>query len=195
MVTRQDESKGLPEEWVRRLPTDVTWSDLVVREPVRRKLQELAKRAAHPLPASIRNARVSSGASALFTGDAGTGRTLAARVLARQLGRDLWQVDLGRVVSKYIGETEKNLGRLFDAAGEGGAVLFFDEADALFGRRSEVKDSHDRYANLDVVYLLKRIEAYGGLVILASNHRRTIDPAFLRRLSPVIHFERPTKVP
>jgi SpoVK/Ycf46/Vps4 family AAA+-type ATPase len=195
MVTRQDQSKGLPEGWVRRLPTDVTWSDLVVREPVRRKLQELAKHAADPLLGSTREPRVSAGASALFTGDPGTGRTLGARVLAAQLGRDLWQVDLGRVVSKYIAETEKNLHRLFDAAGEGGIVLLFDEADALFGRRSEVKDSHDRYANLEIGHLLQRIEAYAGLVILATNHRRTIDPAVLRRLSAVIHFDRPAKAP
>ena len=109
------------------------------------------------------------GISALFAGDSGTGKTMAAEVIANDLRLNLYRIDLSAVVSKYIGETEKNLRRLFDAAEDGGAILFFDEADALFGKRSEVKDSHDRYANIEINYLLQRMEAYRGLAILATN--------------------------
>lgn len=122
----------------------------------------------------------------LLTGPSGTGKTLAAEVLAATTGRDLVRVDLSRVVSRFIGETEKNLDRLFTTAAASGAVLFFDEADALFGKRSDVKDSHDRYANVEVGYLLQKIESYRGLIILASNARQNIDPAFLRRLRHVV---------
>jgi SpoVK/Ycf46/Vps4 family AAA+-type ATPase len=122
----------------------------------------------------------------LLTGPSGTGKTLAAEGLAGTIGRDLMRVDLGRVVSRFIGETEKNLDRLFATAAASGAVLFFDEADALFGKRSDVKDSHDRYANVEVGYLLQKIESYRGLVILASNARHNIDPAFVRRLRYVV---------
>ncbi|MEH6374298.1 ATP-binding protein, partial [Streptomyces sp. KLMMK] len=131
------------------------------------------------------------GISALFTGPSGTGKTMAAEVLARHLGLDLFRVDLSAAVSKYIGETEKNLRRLFDAAEPGGTILFFDEADALFGKRSEVKDSHDRYANIEVGYLLQRMESYRGLAILATNQRRALDTAFLRRLRFIVPFEFP----
>ena len=116
---------------------------------------------------------------------------MAAEVLAHELGLDLYRIDLSAVVSKYIGETEKNLRRLFDAAEDGGAILFFDEADALFGKRSEVKDSHDRYANIEVNYLLQRMEAYRGLAILATNMKDALDPAFLRRLRFVVDFPFP----
>jgi hypothetical protein len=131
------------------------------------------------------------GISALFAGDSGTGKTMAAEVLAHQLRLDLYRIDLSAVVSKYIGETEKNLRRLFDAAESGAAILFFDEADALFGRRSEVKDSHDRYANIEIDYLLQRIESYRGLAILATNMKNALDPAFLRRLRFVVDFPFP----
>ena len=131
------------------------------------------------------------GLSALFCGTSGTGKTLAAEVLAHDLCLDLYRIDLSQVVSKYIGETEKNLRRVFDAAEQGGAVLLFDEADALFGKRSEVKDSHDRYANIEVSYLLQRMEAYTGLSVLTSNQRSAIDPAFLRRLRFVLAFPFP----
>jgi SpoVK/Ycf46/Vps4 family AAA+-type ATPase len=129
--------------------------------------------------------------SALFAGPSGTGKTTAAEILARELRLDLYRIDLSAVVSKYIGETEKNLRRLFDAADEGGAILLFDEADALFGKRSEVKDSHDRYANIEVSYLLQRMEAYRGLAILTTNQRQALDPAFLRRLRFVVQFPFP----
>ena len=116
---------------------------------------------------------------------------MAAEVLSAELGLDLYRIDLSQVVSKYIGETEKNLRRIFDAADEGGVILLFDEADALFGKRSEVSDSHDRYANIEVAYLLQKMEGYAGAVILATNFRRNIDDAFVRRLDFVIDFPFP----
>jgi len=131
------------------------------------------------------------GVSALFAGDSGTGKTMAAEVLANDLKLDLYRIDLSAVVSKYIGETEKNLREVFDAAECGGAILLFDEADALFGRRSEVKDSHDRYANIEVDYLLQRMEAFGGLAILATNMKSALDPAFVRRLRFIVTFPYP----
>jgi SpoVK/Ycf46/Vps4 family AAA+-type ATPase len=131
------------------------------------------------------------GITALFAGESGTGKTLAAEVLAAALDLPLYRVDLASVVSKYIGETEKNLRRLFDAADGGGAVLFFDEADALFGKRSEVKDSHDRYANIEINYLLQRMEAYRGLAVLATNLKSALDAAFVRRLRFIVEFPFP----
>ncbi|HEX9018577.1 MAG TPA: ATP-binding protein, partial [Anaerolineaceae bacterium] len=131
------------------------------------------------------------GISALFAGESGTGKTMAAEVIANALCLNLYRIDLSAVVSKYIGETEKNLRRLFDAAEDGGVILFFDEADALFGKRSEVKDSHDRYANIEVNYLLQRMEAYHGLAILATNMKTALDQAFLRRLRFIVNFPFP----
>ena len=131
------------------------------------------------------------GLSVLFAGESGTGKTMSAEVIANALGLNLYRIDLSSVVSKYIGETEKNLRKLFDAAEEGGAVLFFDEADALFGKRSEVKDSHDRYANIETNYLLQRIESYSGLAILATNMKSALDQAFMRRLRFIIKFPFP----
>jgi len=131
------------------------------------------------------------GISALFAGPSGTGKKMAAEVIANELGLPLHRIDLSAVVSKYIGDSEKNLRRLFDAAEDGGAILFFDEADALFGKRSEVKDSHDRYANIEVNYLLQRMEAYAGLAILATNMKSALDQAFLRRLRFIVNFPFP----
>ncbi len=131
------------------------------------------------------------GVSALFAGDSGTGKTLAAEVLASELDLDLYRIDLSAVVSKYIGETEKNLRQVFDAAEEGGSILLFDEADALFARRGEVRDSRDRYANVEVGYLLQRMESYQGLAILTTNLRSSLDGAFTRRLRFTIHFPIP----
>jgi hypothetical protein len=131
------------------------------------------------------------GISALFSGPSGTGKTMAAEVLANELRLNLYRIDLSAVVSKYIGETEKNLRSLFDAAEDGGTILCFDEADAIFGKRSEVKDAHDRYANIEVNYLLQRMEAYRGLAILATNMKSALDPAFMRRLRFVVHFPTP----
>jgi SpoVK/Ycf46/Vps4 family AAA+-type ATPase len=131
------------------------------------------------------------GITALFTGESGTGKTMAAEAIANNLKLDLFKVDLSSVVSKYIGETEKNLRQIFDAAESGGTILFFDEADALFGKRSEVKDSHDRYANIEVDYLLQLMEKYRGLAILATNMKTALDPAFIRRIAFIVKFPFP----
>jgi SpoVK/Ycf46/Vps4 family AAA+-type ATPase len=140
-----------------------------------------------------RRGRRGLGLSALFSGPSGTGKTLAAEVVAAELGLDLYRIDLSAVVSKYIGETEKNLKRVFDAAEEGGVVLLFDEAEALFGKRSEVKDSHDRYANIEIGYLLQRMESYQGVAILTTNLKSTLDQAFQRRLRFIVDFPFPGK--
>ena len=131
------------------------------------------------------------GLSALFSGPPGTGKTMAAEVLAGDLGLDLYQVDLSKVVSKYIGETEKNLSRIFDEARTSNAILFFDEADALFGKRTEVSDAHDRYANIETSYLLQKMDDYDGVVVLASNLRQNLDEAFTRRLRFIVEFPFP----
>jgi vesicle-fusing ATPase len=131
------------------------------------------------------------GITALFAGPPGTGKTMAAEVLAAELGLPMYRIDLSQVVNKYIGETEKNLKRLFDAADLSDLVLFFDEADSLFGKRTEVKDAHDRYANLEISYLLERMERFKGLAILATNRRKDLDEAFLRRLRFIIEFPLP----
>jgi SpoVK/Ycf46/Vps4 family AAA+-type ATPase len=131
------------------------------------------------------------GVSALFSGPPGTGKTMVAALIARELGLELYQVDSAKVVSKWIGETEKQLGTLFDAAEAGHAIVLFDEADALFGKRTDVKSSNDRYANLETNYLLQRLESFTGTCILTSNHDSLIDPAFQRRLSLHLRFELP----
>jgi AAA+ superfamily predicted ATPase len=131
------------------------------------------------------------GIVALFSGESGTGKTMAAEAIANELGLDLYRIDLSMVASKYIGETEKNLRQIFDAAETKECILFFDEADSLFGKRSEVRDSHDRYANIQVGYLLQRIESYDGIVILATNLKKNLDPAFMRRLRFIIDFPFP----
>jgi SpoVK/Ycf46/Vps4 family AAA+-type ATPase len=132
-----------------------------------------------------------TGLSVLFSGPSGTGKTMAADIIAGELGLDLYKIDLSTVVSKYIGDTEKNLSQIFDEAESSNAVLFFDEADALFGKRSEVKDSHDRYANIETGYLLQRMEEYSGVAILASNFKRNMDEAFVRRLHFAVEFPFP----
>jgi len=131
------------------------------------------------------------GLRVLFHGPPGTGKSMTAALLGQGAGREVWQIDLSQVVSKYIGETEKNLGRVFEAAEQQGWMLFFDEADALFGRRTNVQSAHDKYANQEVAYLLQRIEDYEGLLILASNFKGNIDDAFLRRFHSIIHFPMP----
>lgn len=138
-----------------------------------------------------RRLSLGKGVNALFAGPSGTGKTMAAEIIARELGLDLYKVDLSGVVSKYIGETEKNLGRIFTAAENANAILFFDEADALFGKRSEVRDSHDRYANIEIAYLLQQMEQYEGVAILATNLRQNMDEAFVRRLQFVVEFPFP----
>jgi SpoVK/Ycf46/Vps4 family AAA+-type ATPase len=131
------------------------------------------------------------GVTALFFGSSGTGKTMAAMGVARRLGIQILRLDLSRVVSKYIGDTEKNIDRVFTDAQRSGAAILIDEADALLGKRSEVKDAHDRYANIEVAYLLQRMEAYEGLAILTTNMRKNLDPAFLRRLRFIVDFPKP----
>ena len=179
-----------------RIEPAATWDDLVLPEMQRRTLLEIAvhvKERAKVYESWGFGAKSSGGLgiSALFTGGSGTGKTMAAEVLANELRLDLYRIDLSQVVSKYIGETEKNLRHVFDAAEEGGAILLFDEADALFGKRSEVKDSHDRYANIEVSYLLQRMEAYRGLAILTTNMKSAVDTAFLRRIRFIVNFPFP----
>lgn len=179
-----------------RLEAKATWDDLVLPEDALRLLRQIAIQVRHRSTVYeewgfAHKMTRGLGINALFTGESGTGKTMAAEVIANDLRLNLYRIDLSAVVSKYIGETEKNLRRLFDAADEGGAILFFDEADALFGKRSEVKDSHDRYANIEINYLLQRIEAYRGLAILATNMKSALDPAFMRRLRFIVHFPFP----
>jgi SpoVK/Ycf46/Vps4 family AAA+-type ATPase len=132
-----------------------------------------------------------TGITVLFAGPSGTGKTMAAEIVANEVGLDLYKIDLAVVLSKYIGETEKNLDKIFTAAEQANAILFFDEADALFGKRSEVKDSHDRYANLEISYLLQKMEQFEGIAILATNLRQNLDEAFVRRLAFIVQFPFP----
>jgi len=186
------------EELAQRIDVRASWDDLVLPEAQKATLRDVA--------AQVRNRAAvyegwgfasqgerGLGISALFAGDSGTGKTLAAEILAHSLHLDLYRIDLASTVSKYIGETEKNLRRIFDAAEDSGAVLLFDEADALFGKRSEVKEGRDRYANLEVSYLLQRMETYRGLAILTTNQKSALDPAFQRRLRFIVQFPFPNQ--
>lgn len=184
------------DELVQRITPCYSWEDIVLPDDVFRQLQEISAQVTHRAKvyedwgfgAKLSRGR---GISALFAGPSGTGKTMAVEVLANHLKLDLYRIDLAGVVSKYIGETEKNLKKVFDAAEQSGAILFFDEADALFGKRTEVKDSHDRYANIEVNYLLQRMEDYRGLAILATNRKSALDRAFLRRLRFLVDFPFP----
>lgn len=172
------------------------WNDLVLPEQQKNILQEIIMHVKNRNTVYNRWGFSSKGnrglgISALFAGESGTGKTMASEVLANELQLDLYKIDLSKVVNKYIGETEKNLQRIFDAAEDGGAILLFDEADALFGKRSEVKDSHDRYANIEVSYLLQRMETYRGLAILTTNMKTALDKAFLRRIRFIVQFPFP----
>ena len=187
------------DDLAQQLEPSAHWPDLVLPQAEKSILAEIASHVAHRHVvyqewgfAAAGNRGL--GISALFAGATGTGKTMAADVLAHELRLDLYRIDLSSVVSKYIGETEKNLRRVFDAAEDGGAILFFDEADALFGKRTEVKDSHDRYSNVEINYLLQRMECYTGLSILATNMKASLDTAFLRRLRFVINFPFPDAV-
>jgi hypothetical protein len=179
-----------------RIEPVAKWNDLVLPEAQYLTLHDIALHIRQRLKVyetwgfAHKSAR-GLGISALFTGPSGTGKTMAAEVLANELHLDLYRIDLSQVVSKYIGETEKNLRRVFDAAEDGGAILLFDEADALFGKRSEIKDSHDRYANIEVSYLLQRMEAYRGLAMLTTNMKDALDTAFMRRIRFVVQFPFP----
>ncbi|HZB76436.1 MAG TPA: ATP-binding protein [Solirubrobacteraceae bacterium] len=183
-------------ELATRIPPGFTWQDLVVPDRQRELLGSISAYLRHRDRVLSewgyeKTVARSQGLKVLFAGESGTGKTMSAQVLAAELGLELFRVDLATVVSKYIGETEKNLDRIFNAAEGSNAILFFDEADALFGKRSEISDSHDRYANIEVAYLLQKMEGYPGAVILATNYRRNIDDAFVRRLDFVIDYPFP----
>jgi ATP-dependent 26S proteasome regulatory subunit len=185
---------GRLETLARRIRPSRGWNDIVLSADRKDQLRSIVER--YQFADTVYgdwgfSATPSRGIVALFSGPSGTGKTLAAEVIANQLGLDVFKLDLSAVVSKYIGETEKNLEQVFDAAGAGNMVLFFDEADALFGKRSEVKDARDRYANIEVSYLLQRLEAYDGLVIMATNFEKNVDEAFLRRIHNRIEFTLP----
>jgi hypothetical protein len=190
------QSRPRLEGLAQRIEPVAAWEDLVLPERQKQLLSQVALHVRHRTKVyrswgfASRGGR-GLGISALFAGPSGTGKTMAGEVLANQLRLDLYRIDLSQVISKYIGETEKSLRRVFDAAEESAAILLFDEADALFGKRSEVKDSHDRYANIEVSYLLQRMEAYRGLAILTTNRRDALDTAFLRRIRFVIEFPFP----
>jgi hypothetical protein len=190
------QSRPRLEGLAQRIEPVAGWDDLVLPEKQKQLLSQIAVQVRNRTKVYRSWGFASKGArglgiSALFAGPSGTGKTMAGEVLANQLRLDLYRIDLSQVISKYIGETEKSLRRVFDAAEESAAILLFDEADALFGKRSEVKDSHDRYANIEVSYLLQRMEAYRGLAILTTNRRDALDAAFLRRIRFVIEFPFP----
>jgi hypothetical protein len=183
----------------RRVTPVQSWSDIVLPDETLDQLHDICRRVTrrHQVQEEWGFARKLSGGkgiNALFHGHSGTGKTMAAEVVARELRLDLYKIDLAGVVSKYIGETEKNLERIFRAAENANAILLFDEADALFGKRSEVRDSHDRYANLEISYLLQKMEQYEGISILATNLRQNLDDAFLRRLAFIVPFPFPDEV-
>ena len=184
------------DDLAQRIDPVATWDDLVLPEVQRQILRQISvhlrqRARVYDQWGFATKSSNGLGISALFAGSSGTGKTMAAEVLANELRLDLYRIDLSQVVSKYIGETEKNLRKVFDAAEKGGTILLFDEADALFGKRSEVRDSHDRYANIEVSYLLQRMEAYRGLAILTTNMKDAIDPAFLRRIRFIVQFPFP----
>ncbi len=188
---------GRLETLAQRIEPCHTWDDIVLPEQVSQQLSELVAQVPNRMTVyqswgfAEQNSRL-RGITACFSGPSGCGKTMAAEILARQLQLDLYRIDLAGVISKYIGETEKNLRKVFEAAEQSGAVLFFDEADALFGKRTEVKDSHDRYANIEINYLLQRMEDYRGLAILATNRKSDLDRAFLRRLRFLVDFPFPS---
>ena len=192
----QAASRARLERLAERIDPRAGWDDLVLSRP---QIETLRTIAAHVRHRDLTTGKWGFaekcarglGTSCVFAGPSGTGKSMAAEVLARELNLELYRIDLSQVVSKYIGETEKNLKQVFDAAEAGGVILLFDEADALFGRRSEVRDSHDRYANIEVSYLLQRVDAFRGLAVLTTNLKSTLDPAFLRRVRFVVEFPFP----
>jgi AAA+ superfamily predicted ATPase len=180
----------------RKIEPQYTWDDIILSADPKTQLREICNQTLYRNLVLNewgfdRKLSLGKGLNALFSGQPGTGKTMAAEVIANELQLDLYQIDLSQIVSKYIGETEKNLNRIFTAAANSNAILLFDEADALFGKRSEVKDAHDRYANLEIAYLLQKMEEYEGIAILTTNFSNNIDDAFTRRLSFIIGFPFP----
>lgn len=190
-IKKPDFSSNFPAQL---LTTDMTWDDLVLNPHTEAELREIEIWLKHKdklLQTWGMERKLKPGFKALFYGPPGTGKTLTSTLLGKRLGLDVYRIDLSRLVSKYIGETEKNLAKIFDRAERKGWILFFDEADALFGKRTSVNDAHDRYANQEVSYLLQRIEDYDGLVILATNLKSNIDEAFMRRFQASVFFPMP----
>jgi SpoVK/Ycf46/Vps4 family AAA+-type ATPase len=194
-TARAYSSSGL-NKLAKKIKPRYTWADIILPDDQRAMLHELVA-TVRGRPKVLEEWRVgqklasSAGVTALFAGPPGTGKTMAAEVIAGELGLDLYKIDLSTVISKYIGETEKNLEKIFQEAESSNAILFFDEADSIFGKRSEVRDSHDRYANIEISYLLQRMEAYDGVTILATNLGANLDEAFTRRLNFSIDFPFP----
>jgi DNA polymerase III delta prime subunit len=181
-----------------RMTPIYTWNDLVLPPATLQLLREIANQARHRARVLDdwgfdRKLSLGKGLTALFSGPPGVGKTMAVEVIATDLDLDVYRIDLSQVVSKYIGETEKNLSRVFNEAAEGNSILFFDECDALFGKRTDVHNAHDKYANTEVSYLLQRIEEYEGLCILATNFQQNLDPAFLRRIRFIVNIEFPNE--
>lgn len=190
-VSKPRFSIDFPAEYIE---TEMEWDDLVLHPNTLLQIREIEKWIKHNdtiLHEWGMKKKIKPGYRALFYGPPGTGKTLTAALLGKYTGKDVFRIDLSRVVSKYIGETEKNLSKLFDKAENKNWILFFDEADALFSKRTDIRDAHDKYANQEVAYLLQRIEVYNGLVILATNQRGNIDDAFVRRFQNIIHFPMP----
>jgi len=193
---KRDASRCALENFAHRVISGATWDDLILPESQLRSLHEIASHVIHRAKVyeawgfSTKDSR-GPGITALFAGVSGTGKSMAAEVLANHLRLDLYRVDLSAVIDKYIGETEKNLRRVFDAAEQSGALLLFDESDALFGKRSQVKDSHDRYANIELSYLLQRTEEYQGLAILTTNSDECLDRSFFQRIGFFVNFPFP----
>ena len=192
----REQARRAMDQLATRVESNAEWSDLILPEAQDDVLRQMLVQArethtVHQAWGFAERYQLGLGLAALFAGASGTGKTMAAGILARELDRDLYQIDLSATVSKYIGETEERLRRIFDTAEQSGAILLFDEADALFGKRTQVKDSHDRYANLEVSYLLQRVETYRGIVILTTNMQHAMDQAFVRRLRFVVQFPLP----
>ncbi len=190
------QSSGRLDSLAHKITTTYRWDDIVLPADQVTQLREISLQVRHrktvlELWGFDRHLAMGKGVNVLFAGPSGTGKTMAAEIIASDLGLELYKIDLSTMVSKYIGETEKNLDQVFSAAREANAILFFDEADALFGKRSEVKDAHDRYANIEVGYLLQKMEAFDGVAILATNLRKNLDDAFIRRLHVTIEFPFP----
>jgi AAA+ superfamily predicted ATPase len=192
MIAKPKLSNDFPAQLIE---TRLNWDDLILNEKTMSQIAEIETWLKHNEVLMNKwgmNNRIKPGFRILFTGPPGTGKTLTASLLGKYTNRDVFRIDLSLVISKYIGETEKNLSRLFDRAENKDWILFFDEADALFGKRTGVRDAHDKYANQEVSYLLQRIESHAGLVILASNMKSNIDSAFTRRFNAIIEFEIPS---
>jgi SpoVK/Ycf46/Vps4 family AAA+-type ATPase len=196
LTAAREQSRHDIEALARKVESNYTWNDIVLPHDQLVQLKEICNQARyrHIVYGEWgfeRKLHLGRGLSVLFSGLSGTGKTMAAEVLAHTLALDLYKIDLSQIINKYIGETEKNLDRIFQAAEGTNAILFFDEADALFGKRSQVHDAHDRYANIEVGYLLQKLEEYDGIVILATNLRNNMDEAFTRRLKFIVEFPFP----